>query len=120
MRRKHKSVVLAQCDSQVLFEVVCREGREIECMVDRLPHEEYKNLVENDTLYARFDCLLRLCYSQCKEANFNINFDSFGGCGLFYEGDAVLKPGKNCPTGLLTIVKYIDHEDENLIKQFQS
>ena len=116
MRRKHKSVVLAQCDSQITFEVVCREGRDIECMVDRLPHEEYKNLIENDTLNTRFDCLLTLCYSQCKEANFDINFDSFGGYGLFYEGDAVFKPGKNCPTGLWAILEYIDHEDENLIK----
>ena len=98
MRRKHKSVVLAQCESHITFEVICR-GRDIKCMVDRSPHEEYKTLIENNTLYTRFDCLLRLCYSQCKEANFKINYESFGGYGSFHEGDAVLRPGKNCPTG---------------------
>ena len=85
-------------------------------MVDRLPHEENKTLTENSTLYTRFDCLLRLCYSQCKAANFNVNFESFGGYGLFNEEDAVLKPGKNCPTGLWAILEYFDREDENLIK----
>ena len=118
MRKKHKSVILAQCDAHVTKAVLEETDRFVDTMVNKLSVEEYQDLLESSPLHLFYDQLLQKCYQEAKNANFSIRPDSFCGYGLFYGGADILETSKqkDCLEGLWALLEVIDKEDQQLIK----
>ena len=117
MKRRDKCLVLAQCDAHVTELIVQYEGVPVESMVEKVPAQQYSELLQTDSLYQSFDQLLRTNYEDAKKANFTFKHDSFGGYGLFYVGRKSLKPGKPDQDieNVWAAIEQIDAENESKI-----
>ena len=91
MKYKNKSLILAQCDAHVTSFLVQRGDLPVQSMVDKISESEYSEKLTNNALYKKFDSLLRQSYLEAKENKFEFRPDSFGGYGLHYVGENVLK-----------------------------
>ena len=118
MNSKQKLLVLAQCDAHVTVELINDGTVQVESMVEKTSDEEYKFLLDCNPLFKKYDQLLRLSYAEAKEAKHAIKPDIFGGYGLFYEGDEILrvpKKKKFLPK-LWSVLEKIKDCDESSIK----
>ena len=117
MKRRDKCLVLAQCDAHVTELLVQYEGVPVESMVEKVPAQQYSELLQTDSLYESFDQLLRTNYEDAIKANFTFKHDSFGGYGLFYVGRKSLKPGKPDQDieNVWAAIEQIDAENESKI-----
>ena len=118
MNINQKALVLAQCDAHVTVELIKDGTVEVESMVENTSGEEYKFLLDCYPLFKKYDQLLRLSYAEVKEAKYTIKPDIFGGYGLFYEGDEILrvpKKKKFLPK-LWSVLEKIKGCDESSIK----
>ena len=93
------------------------EGVPVESMVEKVPAQQYSELLQTDSLYESFDQLLRSNYEDAIKANFTFKHDSFGGYGLFYVGKESLKPGKPDQDieNVWAAIEQIDAENESKI-----
>ena len=83
MRQKHKALILAQCDAHVTSQLLSQESRDVQPMVSKITPDEYWASVRKNSLYEKYDKLLRACYAASKQSLFKILPDNFGGFGFF-------------------------------------
>ena len=83
MRQKHKALILAQCDAQITSQLLSQESRDVQPMVSKITPDEYWASVRENSLYKKYDKLLRACYAASKQSLFKILPDNFGGFGFF-------------------------------------
>ena len=116
MRQKHKALILAQCDAHVTSQLLSQESRDVQPMVSKITPDEYWASVRENSLYEKYDKLLRACYAASKQSLFKILPDNFGGFGFFYHGSELLKKSNTCPENVWALLENIDEEDEHLIE----
>ena len=109
---------MAQCDAHVTSFLVQRDNLPVQSMVDKISDSEYSEKLTNNALYKKFDSLLRQSYLEAKENKFEFRPDSFGGYGLHYVGETVLKAFQSNTfiSNLWAALEKIDTEDEDKIK----
>ena len=95
--------MLAQCDGQVVRELVEHEGREAMTVVPLMTAVKFEKYLKNNSEARQIHTFFHQAYSQLGE-DFKIVHDKFGGYCLKYVGDKIIRAGvvfREAPVGLL-------------------
>ena len=84
--RGKNCLILAHCDANVSNRMVKYGEREPISLARDLSFESYQELLTKHKIARTYEQILSKCYQEVKDSSFSIQFDSFNGYGLFYEG----------------------------------
>ena len=114
-----KCFAIAQADAHVTNSTIKVGSLVVASTVEMLTASEYGKKLEEDSRLQEFDTLLRKCYAAARLSGLSFEADQFGGYGLFYKDDRLLKPETTFPrTYLPGVVGFIEKIPEKCLDSF--